>query len=238
MTPPRPAFATLLAAHDDAWRVAHDVVPASRLAPLASLVAAWQPQQTVTPTLSVAQYLGAGQHLGHTPRDATAPDEAVNRAASHVGELHRAGVHVVGTPSGPMQLADAVTAVVVELAILVDDAQRDATPGGQVEPLGRSGMKVVTRALAQALAERAPGHSVELRVPPYAAVQCVAGPRHTRGTPPAVVELAPLTWLRLASGRLSWSDAVAAGDVRASGVRADLTDYLPVRSPGSATPDR
>ena len=78
------------------------------------------------------------------------------------------------------------------------------------------------------LAERAPGRSVEVRVPPYAAVQVVAGVRHTRGTPPAVVETDAATWLDLATGATTWADAVAAGGVRASGERTDLTPYLPL----------
>jgi hypothetical protein len=78
------------------------------------------------------------------------------------------------------------------------------------------------------LAERAPGHSVEVRVPPYAAAQVVAGVRHTRGTPPAVVETDAATWLELATGATTWSRAVAEGRVRASGERTDLSTYLPL----------
>ena len=78
------------------------------------------------------------------------------------------------------------------------------------------------------LAERAPGRAVEVRVPPYAAVQCVEGPRHTRGTPPNVVETDPVTWVTLAAGRGGWAEAVAAGKVRASGLRADLSAWLPL----------
>ncbi len=89
-------------------------------------------------------------------------------------------------------------------------------------------LRDATRALLGRLAEQVPGRSVEVRVPPYGAVQCVPGPRHTRGTPPNVIETDASTWLRLATGRLSWPDAVAAGKVRASGNRADLTAYLPV----------
>ncbi|MEU0152816.1 sterol carrier family protein [Micromonospora fulviviridis] len=84
------------------------------------------------------------------------------------------------------------------------------------------------RTLLAVLAERAPGRSVEVRVPPYGAVQCVAGPRHTRGTPPNVVEMDPATWLALATGRLGWAEAVTEGRVRVSGVRADLSEYLPL----------
>jgi uncharacterized SCP-like protein len=83
------------------------------------------------------------------------------------------------------------------------------------------------------LAQLAPGHSVEVRVPPFAAVQCVEGPRHTRGTPPNVVETDPRTWLELATGTLTWPAAVEAGRIAASGNRADLSAHLPIlRLPG------
>jgi len=79
-----------------------------------------------------------------------------------------------------------------------------------------------------ALAAKAPGGSTEVRIPPYAVVQCVEGPRHTRGTPPNVVETDPLTWIRLAGGRTAWQDAVAEAKVSASGERADLGPHLPL----------
>ena len=78
------------------------------------------------------------------------------------------------------------------------------------------------------LAGRAPGKAVEVRVPPYAAVQCIEGPRHTRGTPPNVVETDPVTWITLAAGRAAWAQAVATGKVRASGPRSDLSAWLPL----------
>ena len=87
------------------------------------------------------------------------------------------------------------------------------------------------RFLLQALADKVPGNSVEVRVPPFGAVQCVEGPRHTRGTPPNVVETDAATWLALATGRASWEDAVASGTVHASGTRATLEPYLPVYRP-------
>ena len=99
---------------------------------------------------------------------------------------------------------------------------------GDVEP-DRATLRAAVRVLLSALAADAPGRSVEVRVPPYGAVQCVAGPRHTRGTPPNVVETDPLTWLNVATGRVSWAAAVEAGRIRASGTRADLSDHLPVR---------
>lgn len=78
------------------------------------------------------------------------------------------------------------------------------------------------------LASRYPGKSVEVRVPPYAAVQCVAGARHTRGTPPAVVETDATTWLALARGRMTFAEGVSSGTVRASGERSDLSEQLPL----------
>jgi len=89
--------------------------------------------------------------------------------------------------------------------------------------------RIAVRYLLDLLAAAAPGKAVEVRVPPYGAVQCVAGPSHSRGTPPNVVETDPVTWLRLAAGRLAWPDAVQRGQVLASGPRADLSPHLPVR---------
>jgi hypothetical protein len=96
------------------------------------------------------------------------------------------------------------------------------------EPPERAALAAAVRLSLRTLAELAPGNSVEVRVPPFAAVQCVAGPRHTRGNPPNVVETDPRTWLELATGRLSWADAVTAGRVTASGTRADLSGLLPI----------
>ena len=93
----------------------------------------------------------------------------------------------------------------------------------------RSVVGAAVKTSARWLAQQVPGRSVELRVPPHVAVQCIEGPRHTRGTPPNVVETDAATWLRLASGRLSWADAVAEGKVIASGNRADLSALLPLR---------
>jgi hypothetical protein len=96
------------------------------------------------------------------------------------------------------------------------------------DPPDRADLRDATRYLLEEMAARAPGRTVEVRVPPFGAVQCVEGPRHTRGTPPNVVETDAATWLALATGRLGWADAVATGAVRASGERADLSDFLPI----------
>ena len=92
----------------------------------------------------------------------------------------------------------------------------------------RADLRLLTKHFLAVLEDRAPGHSVEVRVPPYAAVQVIPGVRHTRGTPPAVVEMDAATWIALAAGDLTWTDAEGAGRVRASGERADLTAYLPL----------
>jgi hypothetical protein len=106
----------------------------------------------------------------------------------------------------------------------------------QAEASGQSADRPTTakavRYTLQLLAEASPGNAVEVRVPPYAAVQCIDGPRHTRGTPPNVIETDAATWLALASGRRSWVEALSEGRVRASGVRADLSAELPVRISG------
>jgi len=85
------------------------------------------------------------------------------------------------------------------------------------------------RYLLEELAEVAPGNSVEVRVPPLGATQCIEGPRHTRGTPPNVVEMKPEVWLDLALGKTSWDEALKANQVSASGVRATLDEVLPLK---------
>lgn len=96
-------------------------------------------------------------------------------------------------------------------------------------------LRLLVRHYLGVLSAAAPGRSVEVRVPPFAAVQCVPGPRHTRGTPPGVVETDPLTWLLLATGRLDWSEAADEGRLTASGERADLSPYLPLDGPSERT---
>ena len=100
---------------------------------------------------------------------------------------------------------------------------------GEAEQPPRAVVGAAVKTSARWLAQHVPGRSVELRVPPHVAVQCIEGPRHTRGTPPNVVETDAATWLRLASGATSWADAVAEGTVVASGNRADLSAHLPLR---------
>jgi hypothetical protein len=99
---------------------------------------------------------------------------------------------------------------------------------GEGEQPPRAVLGAAVKTSARWLAQQVPGRSVELRVPPFVAVQCVPGPRHTRGTPPNVVETDPATWLRLATGAVTWAEALGEGKVSASGNRADLSGHLPL----------
>jgi uncharacterized protein (TIGR03083 family) len=137
------------------------------------------------------------------------------------------GDPVVLARRGPIRLSDMMVTRVNELVVHSLDLSASAPTLAPVV-LDRDAMGIAVRMLTGVLAEQVPGRSVEVRIPPYAAVQCVPGPRHTRGTPPNVIELEPAMWVELATGRLPWADAVATGRVRASGERADLSAYLPV----------
>lgn len=132
---------------------------------------------------------------------------------------------LLSTPAGAMRLTDVLVTRAVELVVHTDDLNEAAGLG---IPYDRQALAACTRLLADALAEKAPGGSVEVRVPPFAVVQCVQGPRHTRGTPPNVVETDPLTWIRLATGRAEWARALDGAKVAASGERADLAALLPL----------
>lgn len=147
-----------------------------------------------------------------------------NRALTAVNEQLTA----LGRPPGP---GEVTVAAAGQASVAAVAAARQAGS----EPLRAVLRAAVTYTLGL-LASTAPGRTVEVRVPPFAAVQCIAGPRHTRGTPPNVIETDPLTWLDLAAGELSWAAAVASGRVRASGQRADISSYLPVVSAGPGGP--
>lgn len=109
---------------------------------------------------------------------------------------------------------------------------------GRPGTLDAADTRSAVRATLGWLAQLYPGRSVEIRVPPQGAVQAIEGLRHTRGTPPNVIEMDATTWLALVSGELDWSVAVAEGRVRASGSRADLSEFLPLqRPPATRTQD-
>ncbi|SEB66924.1 sterol carrier family protein [Arthrobacter woluwensis] len=103
-----------------------------------------------------------------------------------------------------------------------------ARAGSADTALPRATTAMAVRYALEELTARAPGNSVEVRVPPFGVTQCIEGPRHTRGTPPNVIETDAVTWLELVTGTLDWADAVAAGRVVASGTRADLSEQLPL----------
>jgi uncharacterized protein (TIGR03083 family) len=130
---------------------------------------------------------------------------------------------------GPIGALDWVRTRVVDVVVHCDDLNRSVPEVAPI-PIEAAALATAVRTLVEIFAAQAPGRSVELRVPPLIAVQAVAGPRHTRGTPPNVVETDPITWLRVATGRTPFADTVASGAVRASGSRADLAPYLPVLS--------
>ena len=138
---------------------------------------------------------------------------------------------VVDGPRGPISGDDWVRSRIIELIAHAEDLSASVPEVGPIEHVGRALAEAV-RALAAILRDRYPGRSVEVRVPPYVAIQCGGhdgdGPRHTRGTPPNVVETDPVTFVRLATGRADWATEVAAGRVAASGHRADLSGQLPL----------
>ncbi|MGW1027789.1 sterol carrier family protein [Streptomyces sp. NPDC002577] len=145
------------------------------------------------------------------------------RIAAHLATTP--DTRLLGTPVGAISLGDYLVTRTVELVVHTDDLNRAA---GLDIPYDRQALAACTRLLADALADRAPGASTEVRVPPFAVVQCIEGPKHTRGTPPNVVETEPLTWIRLATGRTTWAAELAAAHVSASGERADLSGHLPL----------
>lgn len=125
----------------------------------------------------------------------------------------------------PAKARAAVLAIAAWIAAASPEAARAA---GIAQP-SRSQLADAVRHTARLLAADAPGHSVELRVPPFVAVQCIEGPRHTRGVPPNVVEASPHAWLRLATGHSNWDELVAQADTTASGTRAgEIAQWMPI----------
>jgi uncharacterized protein (TIGR03083 family) len=160
-----------------------------------------------------------------------APDELIAELDLLLGEVRARLAEplpkVVRAPRGPITGADYLTTRMFEVLAHSDDLSR-SLPGREPVPLDRKTLGLGVRGLAGMLAAKFPGRSVEIRIPPHTAVQAISGPRHTRGTPPNVIETDGLTFLRLATGRAEWAESVAAGLVRASGNRADLSAQLPL----------
>ena len=134
----------------------------------------------------------------------------------------------VGSPDAPG--APAARGVPVSDAADGSDTPAAAGIADATAPVERATVTTAVRFSLEELADVAPGRAVEVRVPPDGAVQAIAGPRHTRGTPPSVIETDPVTWLRLVCGLVSWADALDDGSVRASGERTDLSEYLPLQA--------
>lgn len=145
-----------------------------------------------------------------------------SEVAELLGRIDRA----TAVPAGATP-ADDVVDLLIEL-VLVVDALSTAVPPAPGPSLPPAALRITVRTLLDRLAAASPGRSVEVRVPPFAAVQCVEGPRHTRGTPANVIETDAWTWIRLASGTWHWDQAVACHAIKASGSRADLRAHLPV----------
>ncbi|MGH1978059.1 sterol carrier family protein [Rothia sp. L_38] len=117
-------------------------------------------------------------------------------------------------------------AAVTQVRQVFEGAENEDARAAAFAALPRGVRAASVRFLLEELATLAPGNSVEVRVPPFGVTQCIAGPRHTRGTPPNVVETDALTWCAITLGYASWQESAAA--VSASGLRADLSDYLPL----------
>jgi len=222
-----------------AWRVA-DLVAHLELVAASVITAAEEP--TAVKGLTIADYLArygeVAASIDARTRDRGARgrsdilcslDQLGEAAAQVFASLRMADDPVVTARRGPIKWSSFVATRCIELTVHADDLSRSVS-GGRGPQLKKACLNASARALTRVLAERSPGHSVEVRVPPVAAVQCVPGPRHTRGTPSAVVELDPISFVRLAAGRISWLAAVDQGMVTASGQRADLTEWLPLFS--------
>ncbi|WP_369183602.1 sterol carrier family protein [Streptomyces sp. Y1] len=210
------------------------------------------PQQLDVPVPAGAP-LGAAEAIGLTRTVADAVDEGARAlaAAAYAGgpeavaeEFDRSALAVLKALDGPdvadpdrriatrlgrpIPMTDYLLTRLLEAVVHADDLADALGPDAPAFPHDRQALAAVTRLLADAFAERAPGGAVELRIPPYAVVQAVEGPKHTRGTPPNVVETDPLTWIRLATGRLDWAAAQESAALTASGERSDLREHLPV----------
>ncbi|NGO70169.1 maleylpyruvate isomerase family mycothiol-dependent enzyme [Streptomyces boncukensis] len=167
------------------------------------------------------QTLGEAERAGD---GAARIDEAVAQLEPVIEQAVREDL-LIPHRFGAMRMHDFTVTRLVELVVHSDDLARAA---GVRVGLDRVALATTVRLLADAFAAKAPGGAVEVRVPPYAVVQAVEGPRHTRGTPPNVVEADPLTWVRLATGRAEWTELAGTAQLSASGERADLSALLPV----------
>jgi uncharacterized protein (TIGR03083 family) len=188
-------------------------------------------EPALTPHAYVRAYAPAAADISAQTKAVTgehSPAELLERLRATIPQP--AGVAagtVIDAPRGPFTACNFVRTRLLDLVVHVDDVAR-SLPDREQPPLHRQALATTTRMLAEMLAGAAPGRSVEVRIAPFVAVQAIEGPPHKRGTPPNVVETDAVTWLRVATGRRTFRDAVADGSIRASGTRADLTPYLPL----------
>lgn len=232
---------------DDGWN-RPSVLPDWTVADLgAHMVLVAETVTALTPAPKGTTPLSAGDYMSRYPAIADAITKNTRAATPDgdaIGERLAAAIEanldqatglieawtadtVVHGGRGPIRLADYLGTRAVEVGVHADDLAR-SVPDVPAPKLPRDCVRLAVRTLLDALAGTAPGRAVEVRIPPIGVVQCVEGPRHTRGTPSNVVEMDATTWLRVAAGREPWRDAVESGRITASGGRADLSPWLPL----------
>lgn len=199
---------------------------ASRVGDVARSIA--DARRTAGKVMSLSAYLQTPSTAPVSGPETESIDVVWRAGGQRLDELLSGGDRVaVADQRGVLALADFLLVRIVELALATDDLSR-SVPENEFPSMPEQVNAVVTRTLLRLLQERAPGRAIEVRIPPFAAGQVGEGPRHSRGTPPNVVELSPQLWLQLAAGRVDWSDAVGSAEVSASGARADLSAWLPL----------
>lgn len=189
------------------------------------------------PEVDMLAYLGAMRGVS----DAVAQRAVDNAAGVAPGDLRARVADALAATEEALADADPARLVLVRLGavplgdFLVTRCVEGVVHGldlaaatGTPQPPDPTALKVVVRAFAALLEQVAPGRALEVRVPGHVAVQCLGGPRHTRGTPPNLAEADPVAFVEVSAGRLSWGNAVARGQIRASGKRSDLTEHLPL----------
>ena len=199
----------------DGWTV-RDLI--AHLAPGIRVLAATSKPETGTEPLGVAAYVGTypvnADGIAESTRSLAARtddvtgllDEAWAEVSAWLADAGEDGRRVVQARRGPIRLDELVRTRLLEIVVHGDDLAR-SVPELAPPAHDRGALRDVVKSLLAVLVERAPGRSVEVRVPPFAAVQVIEGTSHTRGTPPNTVETDPLTWIRIACGRQTWSEA-------------------------------
>lgn len=206
-----------------------------------AVISAAEPSEAPAPTVGHADYVGSypavadriaegARRLAAERRDDLGAllDSAwagVMAAADGWGTDER---RLVEVKRGTVRVSELLQTRILEVLVHGDDLAR-SVPEIPPPAHDRGALREMVKLLLGALVERAPGRSVEVRVPPFAAVQVIEGTSHTRGTPPNTVEADPLTWIRVACGRIPWADAEADGTLRVSGTRApEVATHLPL----------